>query len=97
MPSDAPRTVAITALVVALLEAQFESCRGLWVLVVEKAKGFVLSEAGPASAFVDVEGTWASAWGAVADMGMLDMDDDGRVKMKRDSAEGVELLFAPVV
>jgi hypothetical protein len=93
MPSNVPEPIAVTALLVALLEAQFESCRGLWVLVVEKARGFVMSNVEG----VDPEKVFADAQWAVAGMEMLDMEEDVTVRVGRDSEEGVELLFAPVV
>ena len=93
MPADTPLTISVTVMLVALLEAQFDSCRGLWVLVVEKAKGFVAAESKVAG--VDVEGLWENARGVVAGMSILDLEEDGSLRRRRDSAEGVELLFAP--
>ena len=93
MPSNVPEPVAVTALVVALLEVQFGSCQGLWVLVVEKAKGVVMSNIEG----TDLEKVFADAQWAVAGMEMLDLEEDGAVRVKKDAGEGVLLLFAPVV
>ena len=77
MPGNIPQLIAVAALLVVLLETQFEACRGLWVLVAEKAKGFVrlnVEDVDPEKVFTDV--FWA-----VTGMELLDLEEDGTVSM----------------
>lgn len=98
--ADVPRIIAVTALLLELLEAQFEPCRGLWVLVVDKARTFVESQAGELKklkgAMTPAE-VLAQARRVALGMGVLDLEEDGSLTVRRDSSEPVELQFAPAV
>jgi len=91
-----PPIIASTALVVALLEAQLESCRGLWLLMAAKAKTFVESQAAMLEGVTPAE-VLSTAQRLVAGMRVLDLQEDGTVGGRRDSGEPVELLIAPVL
>jgi len=91
-----PPVIASTALVVALLEGQLESCRGLWLLMAAKAKTFVESQAAMLEGLTPAE-VLSTAQRLVSEMRVLDLQEDGTVRGRRDSGEPVELLIAPVL
>ncbi|OAR03010.1 hypothetical protein LLEC1_07158 [Akanthomyces lecanii] len=90
---EVSQVVAVTALLVAVLESKLRLCQGLWVLAVEKAKRFVCNPANLPSGLAPAD-VLKQAQALASAMGDLEIDEKGNIR--RDSNSPVELVAAPL-
>jgi len=78
---------------VAVLEAHFESCGGLWLLVVAKAKHFIGYSASLPVGVTPAD-VLRQAQALASAMRNLHLNEKGEIR--RDCNEPTEVVFAPV-